>query len=90
MKLLFNQSHPNGQKIHAWKPKAYSNETFDQKNKKVFTLSDSYYQIVNSFSGFISSNIDNFRELLPNDTTHFFRAHIKQYSHFQRVTTKKE
>ena len=44
MKLFFNQSHLNGQKIHAGKPKAYSNKTFDQKNKKVFTLSDSYYQ----------------------------------------------
>ena len=35
-------------------------------------------------------NIDNFRELLLNYTTHFFRVHIKQYSHFQRVTTKQE
>ena len=33
MKLFFDQSHPNGQKIHAQKPKAYSNKTFGQKNK---------------------------------------------------------
>ena len=38
----------------------------------------------------ISNNINNFRELLPNDTTHYFRVHIKQYSHFQRVTTLSE
>ena len=32
-KLFFNQSHPNGQTIHLWKAKAYSNETFGQKQK---------------------------------------------------------
>ena len=31
-------------KAHAWNAKSYSNETFGQKNKKVFTLSDNYYQ----------------------------------------------
>ena len=44
MKLFFNHIHPNGQKVHAWKPKAYSTKAFGQKNKKVFTISDNYYQ----------------------------------------------
>ena len=35
--------------------------------------------MVNTFSDFISNNIDNFRDLLPNGTIHFFRVHIKQY-----------
>ena len=43
-KIVFNQRYPNGQIIHAWKPKTYSKKTFGQKNKKVFTLSDDYYQ----------------------------------------------
>ena len=42
--IVFNQRHPNGQKLHAWKPKAYNKKPFGQKNKKVFTLSDDYYQ----------------------------------------------
>ena len=42
--IVFNQSYPNGQEIQAWKPKAYSKKTFGWKNKKVFTLSDNYYQ----------------------------------------------
>ena len=41
-RLSFNQSYPNGQKIHTWKPKAYSSKTFGKK--KVFTLSDNYCQ----------------------------------------------
>ena len=32
--MFFNQSHPNGQNIYAWKPKASSNKSFDQKIKK--------------------------------------------------------
>ena len=36
----------------------------------------------------ISSNTDIFRELLANNTTHFSRAYIKQYWHFQRVSFK--
>ena len=43
-KIVFNQRHPNGQKIHAWKPKSYSKKPFGQKNKNVFTLSEDYYQ----------------------------------------------
>ena len=35
-----------------------------------------------------TDNIEDFRELLPNDTKQFFKVHIKQYSYFQRVTTK--
>ena len=46
--------------------------------------------IANIFSDFISNNTDNFRALLPNHTKHIFRVHIKQYSHFQRVTTEQE
>ena len=34
--VFFSQSHTNGQKIHAWKPKAYSNKMFDQKNILTF------------------------------------------------------
>ena len=58
--------------------KAYSNKTFNQKNKKVFTFRHLLSTIVNIFSDFISKNIDNFSKSLPNDTTHFFRVHIKQ------------
>ena len=34
--LFFNQSYPNGQKIHAWKSKAYSNKIFGQKRIDTF------------------------------------------------------
>ena len=27
-KFFYNQSHPNGHKIHAWKPKAYGKKTY--------------------------------------------------------------
>ena len=72
--IVFNQSHPNGQKIHAWKPKAYSNKTFCQKNKKKY----SHFQTITTnnskhVSDFISNNTDSFMELLPNNTTHFSR-----------------
>ena len=49
-KLFFNQSHPNGQKIHARKPKAYSKKTLTKKIKKVLTLSDNYYQLLLTLS----------------------------------------
>ena len=26
--IVFNQRYPNGQKIHTWKPKAYSKKSF--------------------------------------------------------------
>ena len=42
-KIVFYQSYPNGQKIRAWKPKAYDKKTFGQRNKELFTLSDNYY-----------------------------------------------
>ena len=58
--------------------KAYSSKTFDQKDKKVFTFRQLLSTIVNTFSDFISNNIDNFSESQPNDTAHFFRVHIKQ------------
>ena len=58
--------------------KAYSNKTFDQKDKKVFTFRRLLSTAVNTFPDFISNNIDNFSESLPNDITHFFRVHIKQ------------
>ena len=35
--MFFNQSNPNGQRIHAWKPKAYSDKIFGQKNEKSHT-----------------------------------------------------
>ena len=53
--------------------KSYSNKTFDQKHKKVFTFRQLLSTIINTFSDFISNKIDNFSESLPNDT-----AHIKQ------------
>ena len=34
--------------------------------------------ILITFSGFISNNIHSFSESLPNDSTRFFRVHIKQ------------
>ena len=58
--------------------KAYSNKTFDQKDKKVFTFRRLLSTVVNTFPDFISNNTDNFSESLPNDITHFFRVHIKQ------------
>ena len=58
--------------------KAYSNKTFDQKDKKVFTFRRLLSTAVNTFPDFISNNIDNFSESLPNDITYFFRVHIKQ------------
>ena len=82
--MLFNQSHPNGKKIHVWKPKAYSNNIWPKKIKKyshfqTITINNRRY-----VSDFISNNIDTFMELLPNNTTHFLN--IKQYWHFHRVT----
>ena len=47
---FFNQSHPNGQKIHARKPKVYSKKTLTKKIKKVLTLSDNYYQLLLTLS----------------------------------------
>ena len=58
--------------------KAYINETFDQKDKKVFTFRQLLSIMVNTFSDFISNNIGNFSESLPNDTAHFFKVQIKQ------------
>ena len=52
------------------KTKAYSIKTFDQKNKKTQSLPT----IANTFTDFISNNIDHFREVMPNDTTLFFRG----------------
>ena len=45
---------------------------FQSSYQTIFTLSESYYQKrVNTFSEFISNITDIFRELLPNNTTHF-------------------
>ena len=47
---------------------------FQNSNQKILTLSESYYQTkVNTFSELISNITDSFRELLPNNTTHFSR-----------------
>ena len=71
--------------IHAWKPKTFSNKSFDQKVKKY-----AHFQTVttNAFPGIISNNNNFFRELLANNTTHFSRVYINQYWHFQRVPSK--
>ena len=53
------------------KTKTYSNKTFDQKIKKLRQLLPT---IANTFKDFISNNIDHFREVIPNDTTPFFRG----------------
>ena len=48
---------------------------FIHSHKDGFTIG--YYQTrVNTFSEFISNITDSFRELLPNDTTHFSRHQI--------------
>ena len=70
-KIVFNQSHLNGQKIHAWKPKAYS-------NKNIWPKKYSHFQTITTnnskhVSDFISNNTDSFMELLPNNTSHFPR-----------------
>ena len=57
----------------------------------ILTFSESYWEtILHTFPKFISSNTDNFRELLPNYTIlkTFFRVHITQHWHFQRITSK--
>ena len=54
----------------------------------MLTLSESYYQTrVNTFfqRSHQASNMNIFRELLSNNTTHFSRAYIKQYWHFLRM-----
>ena len=48
-----------------------------KKIKKFYTFRRLLSTIINLFSDFESNNIDNFSELILNDTTHFFRAHIK-------------
>ena len=88
-KFVFNQSHPNGQNIHARKPKAYSNKTFGQKTPKKTKYS--HFQTITTnnskhVSDFISNNTDSFIELLPNNTTHFPRHQAILI--FQRVTGK--
>ena len=88
-KFVFNQSHPNGQNIHARKPKAYSNKTFGQKKPKKTKYS--HFQTITTnnskhVSDFISNNTDSFIELLPNNTTHFPRHQAILI--FQRVTGK--
>ena len=88
-KFVFNQSHPNGQNIHARKPKAYSNKTFGQKNPQKTKYS--HFQTITTnnskhVSDFISNNTDSFIELLPNNTTHFPRH--QAILTFQRVTGK--
>ena len=40
--------------------------------KRIHTSRQLLPTIVNTSSDFVSDNIDNFRELLPNYTTHFF------------------
>ena len=55
-----------------------------KKIKKFYTFRRLLSTIINLFSDFESNNIDNFSELILNDTTHFFRAHIKI------LTTKQE
>ena len=67
-KFVFNQSHPNGQNIHARKPKAYSNKTFGQKNPKKTKYS--HFQTITTnnskhVSDFISNNTDSFIEFTP-------------------------
>ena len=59
---FFNQSHLNGQKIYAWKPKAYSKKTFGQKIKK-YSHFQTIPTIENTFSNFISNNTYIFIEL---------------------------
>ena len=59
---FFNQSHLNGQKIYAWKPKAYSKKTFGQKIKK-YSHFQTIPTIENTLSNFISNNTYTFIEL---------------------------
>ena len=59
-------------KIHVWKLKAYSNETFGNKKNKKY----SHFQTITTNNSklvldFISNN--TLMELLRNNTTHFSR-----------------
>ena len=68
--------------------KAYSSKTFNQKDKKVFPFRQLLSTVVNAFSDFISNNIDNFSESLPNDTVHTFSEFISNNSHTFGVLVK--
>ena len=64
---------------------------FSRTYIKQYEHFQSYWQIIlHTFPEFILNNTDIFRELLANNTINFSRFHIiiKQYWHFQRVTTK--
>ena len=69
-------------------------------------ISERYCWAIHIFSEAILNNSDTFRELIANNFTHSFsefisnsyqtilhtfsRVHIKQFWHFQRVTTKQD
>ena len=82
--IFFNQRHPNSQKIHAWKPKAYSKKPFDQKIRKY-----SRFQTINT-----NNSKHFFRFHIMTLSLSYSRTildtfpDIKQYWHFQIVTGK--
>ena len=63
--------------------------TLFSRHQTVLTFPKSYWQtILYTFLELTSSNTGIFKELLTNNTIHFSRVYIKQYWHFQRVTSK--
>ena len=74
--------------IHAWKPNTFSNKSFDQKNQKVCTLSDSYYQHSSTVH---IKQYWSFQRVTGKQYYQLSRFFIimKHYWHFQRVTCKK-
>ena len=84
--IVFNQRHPNGQKIHAWKPKAYNKEHLAKKLKKY-----SHFQTItiNNNKHFFRFHIKQYWHIhwvTPKQYDTF--PNIKQYWHFQRVSSK--
>ena len=83
-KIVFNQSHRNGQKIHAWKPKAYSNKK--HLAKKIHTFRQLLPIITNMFQ--ISYQTILILSWSYSQTILHTFPDIRQYWHFQRVTGK--
>ena len=81
--MFFDQSHPNAQKIHTWKPKAHSNKTifFKEIKKNTHPLRQLLPTTVNTFSDFISNNLIISESYYQMILQHTFSEFISNNTH---------